>query len=163
MLCPVIDSTMYEAIGRVTVTAAGLEAMLAHTVCVFLDEDEDAYAVMLTKSGKGGAHHAWLAALPRIRQAVGDPARLDRLALAIENLLDARHRIAHSVAMHNLDTGEQEWWHPKSDTSEAWDLGRVREVARDLGTATGRLIELGHEIATGRQADAAGPPRPPEK
>lgn len=141
---------MYEAIGRATVAAAGLEAMLAHTVCVFLDEDEDAYADMLSTTG--AARRAWLAALPKMRLGEDDPAGLDQLASAVENLLDSRHRIAHSVAMHNLDTGEQEWWHPRSDTLEAWALGRIREVAQDLGIATARLVKLGHEIAARREA-----------
>lgn len=145
----VIDAAMYEAIGRVTVAAAGMESMLAHTVCVFLDEDEDAYARMLGTTG--GAWRAWTTARSGIGETIGDPRRVTQLSDGIEHLLGLRHRVAHSVAMHDLDTDEQKWWHPRTDTLEAWDLGRVREVARDLGTGTDRLVALGHEIAALRK------------
>jgi hypothetical protein len=72
------------------------------------------------------------------------------LSDGIGHLLGLRNRMAHSVAMHDLDTGEQKWWHPRTDTLEPWDLGRVREVAQGLGIGTDRLVALGHEIAARR-------------
>lgn len=135
------DPALLQAIGLMTVTAAGLEFQLAYLTAVALDEDEEWLRQRLASPG------AVMRELQRLVDQVPAASefgrRLRLIHGTVSTLLGQRHAIVHSVAM--IETEDQVakavWWHPRTDQDLLLTAPALSEFTQALRLASVRAIE----------------------
>lgn len=133
------EQEIYAALGKVVVMAAHMEWEVASLVAAVEGKDRDRTEELYTKSGKV------MEALKRAGRSDDDLQRLYEEAVA---LIGRRHLIAHSLSMISMDARSHKlylYWHPKTGAENAFYLGELLAIVRDIEVMCDRLHQLTQE------------------
>ncbi len=142
--------TVYAGIGRVTIAAAKLEAVLGGVVLALLGHDHETTAAWAL-AGESGRVMRTLGKLVR-GMPPDHPIRVlrDDVRLAFERRNGLVHSVVVRQVMHDGQPSEPLWFHPKTLALTPVNEGVAADLLADLNELTRRTVSLAETIKAER-------------